>query len=114
MYLPTGKIQRMFFKFTILVRGYTTTKTLTSSDGNGADQNTIRELLAHKQALLMELKHYDTNTKYNENIFYETESYENSGVIPASTRLEIAINTNDTDPKVRNQRMSIVFYYYQR
>ncbi|CAH1100216.1 unnamed protein product [Psylliodes chrysocephalus] len=81
------------------VRGYTTTKTLTSSDGNGADQNTIRELLAHKQALLMELKHYDTNTKYNENIFYETESYENSGVIPASTRLEIAINTNDTDPK---------------
>ncbi|KAJ8927775.1 hypothetical protein NQ314_019724 [Rhamnusium bicolor] len=82
------------------VRGYTTTKTLSNSvDGSGIEQDTVRELLAQKQALLMELKHYENNTKYNENILNETESYENSGVIPASTRLQIAINTNDTSKK---------------
>ncbi|XP_050507781.1 Bardet-Biedl syndrome 2 protein-like [Diabrotica virgifera virgifera] len=81
------------------VKGYTTTKVLTTNKGSESDQNLIRELLAQKQSLLMELKHYDVNTKYNENIFYETESYENSGVIPANTRLELAISTNSTDPK---------------
>ncbi|CAG9855973.1 unnamed protein product [Phyllotreta striolata] len=81
------------------VRGYTTTKSLTNSEESGADQNTIRELLAHKQALLMELRHYDTNAKFNENLFYEPESFENGGVIPASTRLEISVSTNDADPK---------------
>uniref|UniRef100_A0A6P7FNM8 Bardet-Biedl syndrome 2 protein homolog n=1 Tax=Diabrotica virgifera virgifera TaxID=50390 RepID=A0A6P7FNM8_DIAVI len=82
-----------------VIKGYTTTKVLTTNKGSESDQNLIRELLAQKQSLLMELKHYDVNTKYNENIFYETESYENSGVIPANTRLELAISTNSTDPK---------------
>ncbi|KAJ8925470.1 hypothetical protein NQ315_009304 [Exocentrus adspersus] len=82
------------------VRGYTTTKTLSNSvDGSGNEQDLVRELLAQKQALMMELKHYEGNTRYNENVLNETESYENSGVIPASTRLQIAVNTDDTTPK---------------
>lgn len=60
----------------------------------------VRELLTQKQSLMMELKHYENNLKYNENALSETESYENSGVIPASTRLQIAINANDTANKV--------------
>ncbi|KAJ8947859.1 hypothetical protein NQ318_010005 [Aromia moschata] len=79
------------------VRGYTTTKTLTNAaDSSETEHDSVRELLAQKQILLMELKHYSTNAKYNENAMHETESYENSGVIPANTRLQIAINTNDS------------------
>ncbi|XP_057662822.1 Bardet-Biedl syndrome 2 protein homolog [Diorhabda carinulata] len=89
------------------VRGYTTTKNVTTSTDSETDQNIIRELLAEKQSLLMELKQYDTNNKYNENIFHETESYENSGVIPASTRLELAISTNDTN---HNQKPHVELY----
>lgn len=87
--------------FSCLVRGYTTTKTVISADGSTTGQDSIRELLTQKQALLMELKHYENNTKYNENVLNETESYENSGVIPANTRLQIAISTEEKSEKVR-------------
>ncbi|CAH1163465.1 unnamed protein product, partial [Phaedon cochleariae] len=77
------------------VRGYMTTKTSTSNDGSRSDQETFRELLAYKQSLQMELKHYESNTKYNDDVMNETDSYESCGVIPANTKLQITINTND-------------------
>ncbi|KAJ3649377.1 hypothetical protein Zmor_021125 [Zophobas morio] len=81
------------------VRGYTTTKSLSTPPGSGLEQETVRELLARKQALLLELKHYDNNTKYNENAINQMESYENNGVIPANTRLQIGIATSEEDSK---------------
>lgn len=82
------------------VRGYTTTKTFSALELGVDEQSIITDLLAQKQALLMELKHYENNTNFNENAMNHPESYENSGVIPANTRLQIAITTNDTDSKV--------------
>nr|CAH7736700.1 unnamed protein product [Callosobruchus chinensis] len=75
------------------VRGFTTTKTLIGEE-NRCENDIVMELLNQKQSLLMELKQYEYNMRYNENAMNETETYENSGVIPANTRLQIAINTN--------------------
>ncbi|KAF7277987.1 hypothetical protein GWI33_008983 [Rhynchophorus ferrugineus] len=76
------------------VRGYTTTKTVAAGNGSNLEQDTIREMLSQKQALLMELKHYESNSKYNSNADNQTESFEVSGVIPSNTRLQIMVNTN--------------------
>nr|XP_023024753.1 Bardet-Biedl syndrome 2 protein homolog [Leptinotarsa decemlineata] len=81
------------------VRGYTTTKTLTNGSGFGKGEETYSELLTQKQALLMELKHYETNARINENIGNLEDSYENSGIIPADTRLQMVISTNDKAKK---------------
>lgn len=97
------------------MRGYTTTKsyqnTLTTGESTHSSnldhQNTIRELLERKQALLMELKHYENNTKFNENVINHTESYENSGVIPANTRLQIGITTDDVGSSISSSRRAI-------
>lgn len=43
----------------------------------------------------MELKHYENNTKYNDNATNQMESFEANGVIPANTRLQIGIATSD-------------------
>ncbi|XP_050293438.1 Bardet-Biedl syndrome 2 protein-like [Anthonomus grandis grandis] len=75
------------------VRGYTTTKMITNGE-NGVEQEAIRELLSRKQGLLMELKHYEHNAKYNTNVANETESYEASGVISSNTRMQIVVSTN--------------------
>ncbi|EFA06343.1 Bardet-Biedl syndrome 2 protein homolog [Tribolium castaneum] len=81
------------------VRGYTTTKSLSTPPGAGLEQDTVRELLARKQALSLELKHYENNTKYNENAYNQMDSYESNGVIPANTRLQIGIATSDDKSK---------------
>lgn len=59
----------------------------------------MRELLARKQALILELKHYENNSKYNENAMNQMESYESDGVIPANTRLQIGIATSEEKSK---------------
>jgi Bardet-Biedl syndrome 2 protein len=59
----------------------------------------VRELLARKQALILELKHYENNSKYNENAMNQMESYESDGVIPANTRLQIGIATSEEKSK---------------
>lgn len=65
------------------------------------EQDTVRDLLAQKQALLMELKHYENNSKYNEDISkYEQNLDINLDVIPANTRLQISITANDEKDKV--------------
>lgn len=69
--------------------------------GVGNEQDTVRMLLAQKQALITELKHYENNTKYNETAMSQTESFESHGVIPANTRLQIAINTNEGKKNVK-------------
>ncbi|XP_030766651.1 Bardet-Biedl syndrome 2 protein homolog [Sitophilus oryzae] len=79
------------------VRGYTTTKIVSSGGSSNVEQDTIRDLLSQKQALLMELKHYESNIKYNFNSGNQTDSFEDSGVIPSNTRLQIIVNTNLED-----------------
>ncbi|KAB0804754.1 hypothetical protein PPYR_01724 [Photinus pyralis] len=77
------------------VRGYTTTKCLTET-GSVSEQETVRELLSQKQQLILELKQYENNTKYNEE---SSKGNEDMGVIPASTRLQIGIATNEESSK---------------
>lgn len=78
------------------MRGYTTTKTITGVSSS-IEQDTIKDLLTQKQTLLMELKHYENNAKYNSNAANETDSFEASGVIPSNTRLQIMVTTSDAD-----------------
>ncbi|KAG5882214.1 hypothetical protein JTB14_024725 [Gonioctena quinquepunctata] len=80
------------------VRGFTTSKTLTNT-GSGMGQEIYSELLTQKQALLMELQHYEKNARINENIENSLDSYESSGTIPADTRLQMIISTNDKAKK---------------
>lgn len=49
----------------------------------------------------MELRNYEYNTKYNENLLNETDSFENVGAIPANTKLQITLSTVDKPEKVR-------------
>lgn len=83
-----------------LVRGYTTTKT---SLGDVSQQDMMRDLLTQKQALMMELKNFEYNNKYNENLLNETESFENVGAIPANTKLQIALSTVEETQKVSSK-----------
>ncbi|XP_017768164.1 PREDICTED: Bardet-Biedl syndrome 2 protein-like [Nicrophorus vespilloides] len=83
------------------VRGYTTTKSLSTTPSSGLEQDTVRDLLAQKQALLLELKHYENNSKVNEEFDRREDNLESNGVIPANTRLQIAISAND-NPKTKN------------
>lgn len=48
----------------------------------------------------MELKHYEKNTSFNEDVTRSGNIYDYSCVIPANTRLQIGIGTNDTKNKV--------------
>lgn len=92
-----------------LVRGYSTTKILETANG-GSDQDTIKELLSQKQALLLELKQYQNNTKYNEENVMEDYHLDDVGVIPANTRLQIGISTNDdSNGKVLYKISSLIF-----
>lgn len=65
--------------------------------GSGVEQDTVRDLLAQKQVLLMELKHYENNNRVNDEIEKRDENLEHGNVIPANTRLQIAISTNDSN-----------------
>lgn len=73
---------------------------MASAPDSGVEQDTVRELLAQKQALLMELKQYESNSRFNEEGAPLGNIHENSGIIPASTRLQITISTNDMAKKV--------------
>ncbi|XP_045482156.1 Bardet-Biedl syndrome 2 protein-like [Harmonia axyridis] len=83
------------------MRGYTTTKSLSITTTGGSDQDIVRELLAQKQSLLMELKHYENNNNYNDNSHNHLDSFESQGVIPANTRLQIGIAANEGYSKER-------------
>ncbi|KAK9872406.1 hypothetical protein WA026_017865 [Henosepilachna vigintioctopunctata] len=83
------------------VKGYTTSRSLSITTPGGSEQDIVRELLAQKQSLQMELKHYENNTKYNSSLNNHLDSFESQGVIPASTRLQIGIATNDDRSKKR-------------
>lgn len=86
-----------------LVRGYTTTKSLTMPPESGSEQNIVKDLLSQKQALMLELKHYENNSKYNDDVTTQDHGFDNVGVIPADTRLQVAIATsNKTNEKVGN------------
>lgn len=91
---PITKVVRFF-----VVRGYTTIKT-SVGDGISSHHDVVQDLLTQKQSLMMELKNYEYNTKYNENLLNETESFENVGAIPASTKLQIALSTVEKTEKV--------------
>lgn len=65
-----------------------------------------------KKNLLLELSQYAANTKINKDNF-ETEDTkfipeDEFGVIPANTRLQIAIATNSVDPE--NVRLSSITF----
>ncbi|CAH0550808.1 unnamed protein product [Brassicogethes aeneus] len=100
-YRSNGKTDLICISVDGEVKGYTTTKIMPTIPGVTMEQDTIRMLLAQKQSLMMELKHYENNTKYNETVTNQTESFESQGVIPANTRLQIAINTNEGKPNVK-------------
>lgn len=83
--------------------------------GAGQEQDVVRELLAQKQALLMELKQYESNAKFNEKIFDNLEGYDGngSGIIPATTRLQIGISTNSTATDVNtNKKNTVILVKY--
>ncbi|KAK4885882.1 hypothetical protein RN001_002153 [Aquatica leii] len=94
-YRSIGKTDLICLTIEGEVRGYTTTKYLVPENSNGSEQETVRELLSQKQSLLLELKQYENNTKYNEDSNKLDYELENVGVIPANTRLQIGISTND-------------------
>lgn len=78
--------------------------------GSGSEQDIIRDLLSQKQALLMELKHYECNANFNEDLAKSTKICDTSGIIPASTRLQIGISTNDAKEKVKSSSVTKLSY----
>ncbi|XP_041786672.1 Bardet-Biedl syndrome 2 protein homolog [Anopheles merus] len=67
---------------------------------NVADEE-MNALLTQKQKLLLELKHYENNIKYNKEILSNTSESnlvqsvpDNVGIIPSNTRLQIGISTS--------------------
>lgn len=88
-----------FFVFT--VKGYERSK-INLQSIKQPDDGELSALMTKKKNLLLELSHYAANTKINKDNF-ETEdtkfiSEDEVGVIPANTRLQIAIATNTMDP----------------
>lgn len=51
----------------------------------------------------MELKHYENNMKYNEDASKNEEEFDdmNFDVIPANTRLQIAVTANDEKASIQ-------------
>lgn len=77
------------------------------------DDGQLSALMTIKKNLLLELSHYAANAKINKDNF-ETEDTkfipeDEIGVIPANTRLQIAIATNTTDPNNVRGSMSDEF-----
>lgn len=83
----------------ITVRGYTTPSVNLLNLHNVADEE-MNSLLSQKQKLLLELKHYENNIKFNKEILGNNDSQlvqsvpDNVGVIPSNTRLQIGISTS--------------------
>lgn len=86
------------------VRGFTTSKT-NLAPISLLEQEQIKDLLSLKQSLTLELQHYDSNSKFNREIFKDDDKSkitgfpEGVGIIPANTRLQIGISTNNEDKK---------------
>ncbi|XP_052870936.1 Bardet-Biedl syndrome 2 protein homolog, partial [Anopheles cruzii] len=81
-------------------RGYTTPSVNMLTLHNIADEE-MNSLLTQKQKLLLELKHYENNIKYNKEILGSTSESnlvqsvpDNVGIIPSNTRLQIGISTS--------------------
>lgn len=80
------------------VRGYEKSK-INLFSMKPMDQEVLTVLLSAKKNLLAEISHYESNTKYNKERNYDDGAVaqnipSNIGVIPANTRLQIAIYTN--------------------
>ncbi|KXJ76267.1 hypothetical protein RP20_CCG010009 [Aedes albopictus] len=81
------------------IRGYTTPSVNLLNLHNVADEE-MNSLLSQKQKLLLELKHYENNIKFNKEIQANNDSQlaqsvpDNVGVIPSNTRLQIGISTS--------------------
>ncbi|XP_053695343.1 Bardet-Biedl syndrome 2 protein homolog [Sabethes cyaneus] len=81
------------------IRGYTTPTVNLLNLHNLADEE-MNGLLSQKQKLLLELKHYENNIKFNKEILSSNDSQlvqsvpDDVGVIPSNTRLQIGISTS--------------------
>lgn len=81
------------------VRGYEKSK-INLFSMKPMDQEMLTVLLSTKKNLLSEISHYESNVKYNKEKNYDegiVQIPSNIGVIPANTRLQIAIYTNIED-----------------
>ncbi|XP_077292762.1 BBSome complex member BBS2-like [Arctopsyche grandis] len=99
-YRGSGKLDLICVSTEGEVKGYVTSPDHAASVHMKMDQETMRDLFSRKQALLLELKHYESNTKFNEQ--YEKnrdvpDSVSNMGIIPANTRLQIGLATSAGD-----------------
>ncbi|XP_049846723.1 Bardet-Biedl syndrome 2 protein homolog isoform X2 [Schistocerca gregaria] len=82
------------------VRGYKQAKMMGTRPDVNVEQETVRELLSRKQALLTELRMYESNAQlsgiahsdYAESIAQQLQ--QQAGVIPAKTRLQTGISIN--------------------
>ncbi|KAK9738481.1 Ciliary BBSome complex subunit 2, N-terminal [Popillia japonica] len=97
-YRSIGKADLICVSIEGEVRGYTTTKSFAAISGNGHEQETVRELLAQKQLLLQELKHYENHSKGSNGTDLDNQDVMG---IPANTRLQISISAN-SEPKIKN------------
>ncbi|XP_058820191.1 Bardet-Biedl syndrome 2 protein homolog isoform X2 [Topomyia yanbarensis] len=81
------------------IRGYSTPTVNLLNLHNLADDE-MNCLLSQKQKLLLELKHYENNIKFNKEVLSSGDSQfvqsvpDNIGVIPSNTRLQIGISTS--------------------
>lgn len=89
------------------VCGYSTSKVNLAPVSND-EQEKIRTLLSRKQLLQLELQHYESNARFNREMFRDEDKSkitgfpEGVGIIPANTRLQIGISTNIEDTKSVN------------
>lgn len=87
--------------FVIAVKGYERSKINLQSLKRPEDGQ-LSALMAIKKNLMLELSHYAANTKINKDNFEGDDTKfipeDEVGVIPANTRLQIAIATNTSDP----------------
>lgn len=83
------------------VKGYERSK-INLQSIKRTDDGQLSELMTIKKNLQLELSHYAANTKINKDNFEMEDTkfipQDEFGVIPANTRLQIAIATNTTDP----------------
>ncbi|XP_026277925.1 Bardet-Biedl syndrome 2 protein homolog [Frankliniella occidentalis] len=73
------------------VRGYDSSRLGTLIEGN-VHQDAVRDLLQKKQALLMELRNYESNTRSSGNAVGQANM--NAGMIPAKTSLQTTVSIN--------------------
>lgn len=86
--------------FVIAVKGYERSK-INLKSLKRPDDGQLSALMTIKKNLMLELSHYAANTKINKENFESEDTKfipeDEVGVIPANTRLQIAIATNTSD-----------------